>query len=440
MKPDDAGDRSGARARRLLWLPSLLTGMALAAALATAAGVLLYNAPGLARAATVLIVASGVALAVGVKVGAGAEDQVVTGMGRGWRGLLGALAAGAAFAVAWEFTDGNKAVSLAQGLGLAAMAVLPAYYAGGVWGRMSHFAASLGPVEPLRVLQGGAVGIAIGAFLMVGLLGQPVLAATVILGALVLASAGARIQGWIFDRVPVCAVAREVASRPELRFEMWRTSVPERRLRLLWDGGSDRAVDPAPPGDWRRAVAATLEPSARVLFVGAGSWFSTGGDREWRLTEPDRALLDLAAGGFQWDSAQLVPWDAAQLVPSEPAQPVPWDAASLADSEVADRWTIVVDRDAAPELWPRLLALPGATRIWLGGHSGQPLAGLAEAAQDAGFAAVRYLGTRPRSGGPPMLAVRRQELWRFERPGADTGESLDFPAALPGMKAVTAED
>ncbi len=410
---EDAGGRPEARARRLLWLPSLLTGMALAAALGTAAGVLLYNAPGLMRAAAVLLVISGAAVAVGVRMGAGAEGAAMAATARWWRGLLGALAAGAAFAAVWEFTDGNGAAPLAQGLGLAVMAALPAYFTGGVWGRTGHFAASLGPAEPLRVLQGAAVGTAIGAVSIVGLLGQPVWATTVLLGAVVLASAGARVQGWIFERIPRCAFAREVADRPELRFEMWGTSVPERRIRVLWDGGSDRAVDPAPSGDWRCAVAATLEPSARVLFVGAGSWFSTGEDREWRLIEPDRALRDLAADGFQWDGSHL------------------------ADVEMTGRWTVVADRDAAPELWPRLLALSAVTRIWLGGHSGQPLAGLADAAREAGFVTVRYLGTRPRSAGPPTLAVRRQELWRFDRVRAD--ESRDPPDALPGMEIAGAE-
>ena len=157
--PGDLWAADGVWARKLLWLPSLLTGVVLAATLGTAAGILLYNAPGLGRATAALLVLSGIALVAGIRVSFASGDWGVAAMRRSWWGLLGALTLGALFVVVWELAGGYGAVPLAQGAGLAVVAALPACFAGGVWGRMALFAASLGPGDVLRVLRGGQWGL-----------------------------------------------------------------------------------------------------------------------------------------------------------------------------------------------------------------------------------------------------------------------------------------
>ena len=402
------------RARRLVWIPSFLAGAALAAALATGAGILLYNSRGLTRAGGVLLTVSAVSLVAGILmgsavVGAG-SDKTVTSAARGWIGFLVALVLGAGFVGLWETMNGFGATPLAQGVGLALTSALPAYFAGGVWGRMNGFAVSLGTTEQLQVFAGGALGVAAGGTMMLALLGEPVLAVTVFLGAAVLASAGARCQGWIFDRVPRRNLTLDTPERPELRFESWRTAIPEHSVRILWDGGTDRAVDPAPTGDWRTVVAETLDGADGVLFLGAGSWFPVDGDRPWQLFEADGDVRGLAAQGFGWEEANLA------------RSPVP-EAAG---------WTVVAEREALSAVRIKSLHEAGVERIWVGGRRGSCPEHLLEDARDVTFGVGRYIGSGPGIDGPPRLAARCDELWCFDR-------SLSPPAAVAGMTTVSPE-
>ncbi len=402
------------RARRLVWIPSFLVGTALAAALATGAGILLYNSRGLTRAGGVLLTVSAVSLVAGIlmgsAVGSTASDRAVTSAARAWMAFLVALLLGAAFAGLWETMNGFGATPFAQGVGLALTSALPAYFAGGVWGRMNGFAVSLGTTEQLQVFAGGTMGIAAGGTMMLALLGEPVLAVTVFLGAAVLASGGARCQGWIFDRVPRRCLTLDTPERPELRFESWRTAIPEQSVRILWDGGTDRAIDPAPTGDWRTGVAATLDGASEVLFIGAGSWFPVDGDRPWQLFEPDGEVRGLAAEGFGWEEENLA------------RSPVP----------EAQGWTVVAEREALSALRMKSLHEAGVERIWVGGRRGARPEHLLEEAHEATFGGRRYIGSGPGIDGPPRLAPRCDELWCFDR-------SQSPPDAVAGMTTVALE-
>ena len=193
---------SGSRARRVVWVPAFMVGVAVATAVATSAGILLYNTRGLSRAAFLIFTIAASSMVAGIWTGATVPGSTVGSVRRGWMGLLTSLVAAALFAGLWEMLDGFGAAPLAQGLGLAVTAALPGYFAGGVWGRTAVFAASMGTPAVLQVVAGSAVGLIVGATIMMALWGQPVLAVTLFLGAAVLASAGARFQGWIFDRIP----------------------------------------------------------------------------------------------------------------------------------------------------------------------------------------------------------------------------------------------
>ncbi len=409
------------RARRLVWIPSFLAGSALAAALATGAGILLYNSRGLTRAGGVLLAVSAVSLAAGVLVGgaaaSAASDNAVSSAARGWIGFLVALILGAAFAGLWEAMNGFGAAPLAQGVGLALTSALPAYFAGGVWGRMNRFATSLGASEQLLVFAGGALGVAAGGTIMLGLLGEPVLAVTVFLGAAVLASAGARCQGWIFDRVPHRTLALDAPQRPELRFERWSTPGTERSVGILWDGGVDRALDPAPKGDWRTSVAETLDDPGGVLFLGVGSWFPVDGDLPWQVFEADGGVREIAARGFGWDEANLA------------QSPVP-DAAG---------WTVVAEPGALSAASVKSLREAGVERIWLGGRRGGSSERLAQDAREASFGVRRYVGSGTRTQGPPHLSARRQELWCFDRAHSPPEAIAGMTTAVPRTTTASSE-
>lgn len=414
------------RARRSIWIPSLFVGMAIAIAVATSAGVLLYDSQGLLRelrgamnlrqgesvlavlhadsqgllrAAAVLLGVSAVSLAAGLWMGVADQDEeAVPSAARGWVGFLVALLMGAGFTALWEAMDGFEGAAAAQGLGLAMTAALPAYFAGGVWGRLGGFAGAQGTGVRRQVVVGGLMGAGAGGSLALTLVGRPVLAVTAFLGATVLASAGARCQGWIFDRVPRRRLVLREPGRPELRFDVWRTEVPEMVVRVLLDAGRDRAVDPPPEGDWRRGVASTLDAGAPVLFVGAGSWFPIDDHREWRVHEPDPGVLALAAKGFGWDEGSL----AGSPVPEAPGYTV-----------VAD-WGALGDSLPARELLATL-AEAGVERVWIRGPRERLPATLLGSGLKAGFGVSRYLAVVAGAAGPPRVAPRGDEVCCFQR-------------------------
>lgn len=429
------------RARRLIWVPSLLVGVAAATALATGAGVLLYDSQGLAReildpgrqaslgallaedsqglvrATVVLAGITALSLAAGLWMGrAGDDDEAVRTAVRWWVGLLAALLAGSAFTGLWEMVEGFAGGSLTQGVGLAVTGALPAYFAGGVWGRIGSFARSLDSRSGRQVVTGALAGFAAGAVLVFMLLGRPVLAVTAFLGAAVFASGGARIQGWIFDRVPRRRLALRETARPGLFFEAWYTAVPESEVKVLWDGGRDRIVDPPLAGDWRPGVASTLDGSASVLFLGVGSWFAWEGEGGWRLYEPDAVVGTLAGRGFEWATESLVD----SPVPEAPGRVV------VIDWETAGE---EVREDVVAEDLLDRLREAGVERVWLRARRGGLAGDVAEAAVAAGFEVARYTGVVPAAPGPPRLPPRGDDVWCLDAGGA-------VPGVVGGLRAV----
>ena len=408
------------RARRMIWVPSLLVGAAGATGVATGAAVLLYDSQGLLRAAGVLAGITVLSLMAGVRMGAaGGTDEALPTAARWWMGLLVALLAGAGFTALWESMDGFGTAPVAQGLGLAFTGALPAYFAGGVWGRIGSFATSLGAGVRRQVVIGAVVGTAGGAALVLALLGRPVLAVTAFLAATVFASGGARCQGWIFDRVPRRRVVLRETSRPDLRFERWQTAVPKGEVAVLWDAGRRLAIDPPPAGDWRRGVASALGPGDPVLFVGAGSWFARGDRGEWRVYEPTADIGVLAAEGFAWPAESLV----GTPVPDTPGYTVvvDWENSGHA----------LVNSFTIPELLATLRDA-GVQRVWIACRPGGLPPALAEAGPPAGFGVARYSARVGKQVGPPRLQPRSEDVWCLDRSGI-------LPGPVPEMKMVSVD-
>ena len=434
------------RARRMIWVPSLLVGAAVAIAVVTGAGVLLYDSQGLVkgimnpdregslvallrqdsqglvRAAAVLIGVSILSLATGLWMGkAGDDDEAVRTAVRWWVGLLVTLLLGSGFTGLWEMLDGFAGTSVTQGVGLAVTGALPAYFAGGVWGRLGRFAAPLGSGSGKQVVIGGVAGVVGGGALVFMLLGRPVLAVTAFLAAAVFASGGARWQGWIYDRVPRRRVVVRETTRPGLLFEVWNTAVPETEVKVLWDGGRDRVVDPPAAGDWRLGVASTLDEGAPVLFVGAGSWFAREGEGGWRLHDPDADVRALVGEGFEWAPESF----AESPVPDAPGHTVIMDWETAGGDGLRERF-------AFGELLAGVREA-GVDRVWVRGRRGRLPLELAESAVAAGFGVARYLAVVSAVEGPPRLPPRGDEVWCL-----DAGESLPGPVA--GLKAHSEDD
>ena len=397
------------RARLMIWVPSLLVGAAAATGSATGAAILLYDSQGLLGAVAVLAAITVLSVVAGLWMGAASgTDETLPTAARWWMGLLVALLAGAGFTALWESMEGFGRVPVTQGLGLAFTGALPAYFAGAVWGRIGSFAGMLGAGVRRQVVIGAVVGTVAGAVLVLALLGRPVLAVTAFLAATVFASGGARCQGWIFDRVPRRHGVLRETDRPELRFEHWRTAVPKTEVRVLWNGGRERAVDPPPRGDWRRGVANTLDPAGAVLFVGAGGWFARDGGGAWRVYEPDADAGRLASEGFGWPAGSLV----ESSVPDAPGYTVVVDWENSGDA-LLNSFTI-----------PELLAAfreAEVQRVWIGGRPGRLPPELAESGAEAGFGVARYAATVVGLVGPPRVASRSRDVWCLDRVGGLPG-------------------
>lgn len=413
-RPGPNASRVIGRARRMVWVPSLLVGVAAAIGVATGAAVLLYDSRGLPGAVAGLAGITILSLAAGLRMGvADCAGDTLPAVTSWWVGLLVALLAGAGFTALWEAMDGFGTAPVAQGLGLAFTGALPAYFAGGVWGRIGSFAGSLGAGVRGQVTIGAVVGMAAGAALVLGFLGRPVLAVTAFLAATVFASGGARCQGWIFDRVPLRRVLLRGDGRPGIRFERWKTSVPSTETRVLWEAGRERVVDPPPRGDWRRAVGGTLDPAGAVLFVGVGSWLARDGAGKWRVHEPDAGVGALAAAGFGWPADSL----AESPVPQTPGCTVvvDWDGSGDA----------LVNSFTIPELLQEFRSA-GVRRAWIRCRPGRWQGQLAEAADEAGFGVVRYAATAAGLTGPPRITPSSTDVWCLDQSG-------DLPGPLSGM-------
>lgn len=392
-------------ARKILWIPCFLLGVAAATALATGAGLLLYNDQGLVRAGLVLAAVNLGSVGVGV-IGAGSrESDGDPHTGRWWLGFLVALLGAAAFAVAWEAMGAFSAAPGAQGVGLALTSALPAYCAAGTWARLRGLELLVTAGTQRQTALGTGAGVATGAALVAVFLGRPVWAVTSFLGAMVLGSSGARLHVWLLDRLPRLSRSVRDSDHPGRRFEEWRTLVPESRSRVVVEDGRTVVVDPPPPGDWREGVAATLHGGHPVLFVGAGSWFAAD-DTAWKIYEADDGVRKLVAEGFGWGGDALA------------GTPVP----------EGEGCVVVAEAAAARFIRPSALRLAGVRRVWIGGAPGAVPAAIPMEAWEAGHGLKRFRSAVAGVPGPPHVGARADELWCIDFGG-------EPPDAIPGMVA-----
>ncbi len=441
------GSAVRARPPGTVWVASLLVGMAAAMTASTGAGLLLYDESGLVpaflealadgragdlaelirvdgrgfgRAAVVVLGTWALSLVAGLWLGRDDEGADASfSLGRGWGGLFAALVLAAAFSVLWESVAGARTAVAGQGLGLAFTIALPAYCAGAVWRRLAVFASLLGARVRRQVPVGALLGLGAGVALASVVLGRSVLAVTAFLGAVVLASAGARTLGWIVDRVPVRVRVVADPLRPGIRFAEWRTEALGRVVRILETGSADQGrwlVDPPARGDWRLRVRSALAPGSPVLFVGAASWFALDDGRPWRLHEPDAGVRALAARAFGWGEGA---WAAEPLAPG-PGTTVVADGRALLAPDGAEG-----DGNDAP-----LIALlrSGADRIWIRDSGGVLAAAHPAAWRRAGWIEFRYRFRSAGREGPPRIEPASADVVLLQAPGrpfeTDSSEGL----------------
>lgn len=394
--------RSAASARWALWLPPLLVGAAVSASVATSTALLLYEGEGMARAVLAIAGVTVLSLALGFWTGTtDPEQEQVPSAARWWVGLLVALVFAAGFSGVWDAFQGFGASRAAQGTGLALMTALPTYFGGGVLGRIGSFSTTFARGLKGRVAIGAGLGIALGTAVVISALGRPLLAVTAFLGAAIAASLGARIQGWIFDRVPRRRLLLKEDGRPELRLEVWHTAKPDLTVRILSNRGEAVVQDPPADGSWQDGVSRTLEPSSPLLFLGTGSWFPV--EREaWSVFEPDEGIASISQRGFGWSADRFA------------GGPIP----------LADHSTVVVERNKLDAVlgaqesvaeYIQALERAGALRIWVGGVRVPLPTDLIDACLAEGYDVRAYAGRVEGGEGPPAVAARWERLWCFQK-------------------------
>ncbi|NNF28799.1 MAG: hypothetical protein HKN73_16360 [Gemmatimonadetes bacterium] len=400
--------------RRLLWLPPLLVSAAAAIAVSTSTALLLYDSPGLGRAIAVIGTITALSLGMGLWTGTQEEGEEVPSAARWWVGLLVALVVAAGFSGLWDAFQGFGASPAAQGTGLALMTALPTYFAGGVLGRLGAFSEVVAPGLRVRVLLGVGAGLALGAIAVLSALGRPILAVSAFLGAAIAASLGARIQGWIFDRVPRKRMELNDPDRPELRFRVWETVAERSILRALTDSGESLAEDPSREGSWQaglRDATSGLEP---VLFLGAGGWWRIESGAWW-IHEPDPGVAALAARGFGWSP---------ETVLEHPGFPT------------KGCWVVVGRRSLDPVIvkhggaggFVAAARAAGVRGVWVGGVRSPLPDELADAARSVGWEVASYSGLVPGRDVPLRWPARRDRLWYV-------GPPRDLPTQVGALQA-----
>jgi hypothetical protein len=187
--------------------------------------------------------------------------------------------AAAFFGTSWSVVQDLGGGPVGQGLGLAVLAALPLYASGLVLAGMSAVAAD----DPLGRLRGpgaaAALGAALGFVLTGALLPRAPIPASLLVGCLVLLSAGGMIYGVVLASRPVVHVrATRHSAGSDVRVEDRMRMSNGDAARYLLEGGHPRryaSLEGGGTAPWDVVVARTLlarrEGAARILCVGGGA-------------------------------------------------------------------------------------------------------------------------------------------------------------------------
>jgi hypothetical protein len=177
------------------WMPSLLVGASAGIAAEVAVTILLYAGPGLMRALTTVLAVEGAALALGLQTAPRRTERLLESIRRRWLFCLVAFMAAALYGTAWSLFEAMGGGRWGQGVGLALLAGLPMFACGAVLGGMGALATAdawgrtQGPSAP------AALGAALGFVVTGALLPRAPIPASLLVGCLVLLSAGGMIYG-----------------------------------------------------------------------------------------------------------------------------------------------------------------------------------------------------------------------------------------------------
>lgn len=202
------------RLRRLGWVPPLAVGLCAATAAEVAVALLLYEGPGFMRSLTAVLSVEATALGLGVWVAHSGSADPEEELRRRWLFCLVTFLLATLFAGSWSLVAGLGGTPLGQGLGLALMAALPLYGAGGVLGSLESAARAFAGAEGGSVGGPALVGAAVGFAGTGAALPKVVTPASLLLVCLVVLSGSALVYGLVREAQATHAPS-EGGSAPE---------------------------------------------------------------------------------------------------------------------------------------------------------------------------------------------------------------------------------
>lgn len=268
-----------AGAHPLRWVPALAVGICTATAAEVAVALLLYNGPGFMRSLTAVLAIEAASLGLGLWAVESGRDDPQEELRRRWLFCLGAFLLASVFTASWSILEALGGTALGQGLGLAVVAALPLYGAGGVLGAMAHVERCEGVGESGSVGGPALIGAAVGFAVTGAALPQVLTPASLFLVCLVLLSAGGLVYGSVLDaRIRVVVRGQAPGRLGEVRVEDRLVVSRGGVVRLLLEGDhlrrwSSLGGESGEPWDLV-AFQALVEPGRRdaaVLLVGGGA-------------------------------------------------------------------------------------------------------------------------------------------------------------------------
>jgi hypothetical protein len=183
------------RQHPLDWVAPLLVGTSAAIAAEVAMAMLVYAGEGFLRSLTTVLAAEGVALGVGLWSAPAPHPALVDRLRRRWTLCLIAFMAATAFGVTWSVVPSVGAGAAGQAIGLTLLGAVPLFTCGTVLGGMGSVTRSQTPGALREPGAAAALGAGLG-FVLTGLLLPRVpIPASLLVGCLVLLSAGGLVYG-----------------------------------------------------------------------------------------------------------------------------------------------------------------------------------------------------------------------------------------------------
>ena len=183
------------RRHPLDWVAPFLVGTSAAIAAEVAMAMLVYAGEGFTRSLTTVLAVEGMALGMGLWSAPAPHPAIVDRLRRRWTLCLMAFSAASAFGVAWSVLPAIGGGAAGQALGLTLLGAVPLFTCGTVLGGMGSVTRS----ESTRALREPGAAAALGAglgFVLTGLLlPKAPIPASLLVGCLVLLSAGGLVYG-----------------------------------------------------------------------------------------------------------------------------------------------------------------------------------------------------------------------------------------------------